>query len=391
MRRLQLLSLLLLAPAPVAQTVHVVDGAGGAAFTDIPPAVATAVSGDTILVKPGSYSAFTIAGKTLTVTAETDQVVSVGPFEVTGLASNQWVVLRGMEVGTGATGTSRIHANAGWVGLEDCNLFPDATTTGSTLEVDACAAVQLVRSIVQGRNGDAVAATASGLHVFDCTILGADAPADGSGGDGHHGIVQDGGTVLIEGGLVQGGTGDDGTGAAFVCAVPPGDGGDGLVLFGAPAPVARLQGATLAGGAGGTNPACSDGTPGSAWVTFSGTVTDLGGVHHGLDVETPERMGQIATNVLTGAPGDIVVLGIGVGPAATWFPPWSGTISVDPVLVTLPMGTVPPTGSFTVDVLIPLFPNFQSVQFFEQAVFVTPAGQITLSTPCYPMALNPVF
>lgn len=50
-------------------TTWIVDSASGPGtnFTDLPPAIAAAQSGDTILVRAGSYSAFTVSGKALTI------------------------------------------------------------------------------------------------------------------------------------------------------------------------------------------------------------------------------------------------------------------------------------------------------------------------------------
>ena len=51
------------------QTIWIVDAANGPGtnFTDLPPAVAAASNGDTIIVRPGTYSAFNVSGKALTM------------------------------------------------------------------------------------------------------------------------------------------------------------------------------------------------------------------------------------------------------------------------------------------------------------------------------------
>jgi hypothetical protein len=50
-------------------TIWIVDASNGPGtnFTNLPPAVAAAASGDTIVVRAGSYSAFTVTGKALTI------------------------------------------------------------------------------------------------------------------------------------------------------------------------------------------------------------------------------------------------------------------------------------------------------------------------------------
>jgi hypothetical protein len=50
-------------------TIWIVDASNGPGtnFTDLPPAVAAAANGDTIIVRAGSYAAFTVTGKALTI------------------------------------------------------------------------------------------------------------------------------------------------------------------------------------------------------------------------------------------------------------------------------------------------------------------------------------
>src|SRR6188474_3248921 len=53
----------------VLPTIWIVDANSGPGthFTDLPAAVAAAQSGDTILVRPGTYTAFAVTGKALTI------------------------------------------------------------------------------------------------------------------------------------------------------------------------------------------------------------------------------------------------------------------------------------------------------------------------------------
>src|SRR5262245_50640672 len=63
-------------------TIWIVDASNGpgTSFTNLPPAVAAAASGDTILVRDGSYSAFTVSGKALTIRGAGAQVTVVQAF-----------------------------------------------------------------------------------------------------------------------------------------------------------------------------------------------------------------------------------------------------------------------------------------------------------------------
>src|SRR5262245_40809408 len=53
----------------VLPTIWIVDASSGPGtnFTDLPAAVAAAASGDTILVRPGTYTSFQVSGKALTI------------------------------------------------------------------------------------------------------------------------------------------------------------------------------------------------------------------------------------------------------------------------------------------------------------------------------------
>jgi hypothetical protein len=63
----------------VLPTTWIVDAANGPGtnFIDLPAAVAAAVSGDTIIVRPGSYTAFNVTGKALTIQGAGALVTSV--------------------------------------------------------------------------------------------------------------------------------------------------------------------------------------------------------------------------------------------------------------------------------------------------------------------------
>jgi hypothetical protein len=70
-------SILALAVLP---TIWIVDGSNGpgASFTDLPPAIAAAQSGDTIILRPGSYTHFSVSGKALTIRGEGSSNTIIG-------------------------------------------------------------------------------------------------------------------------------------------------------------------------------------------------------------------------------------------------------------------------------------------------------------------------
>jgi hypothetical protein len=81
----------------VAQT-FVVDAANGpgAHFTSLPAAVAAVPDGSVLLVRPGSYSGFTLVGKGLTILADPG-VAIVDGIVVSGLQVHQPLTLRGLQ------------------------------------------------------------------------------------------------------------------------------------------------------------------------------------------------------------------------------------------------------------------------------------------------------
>jgi hypothetical protein len=95
MRRLaRPLAFLVLASAPAFAGVITVDDGGGADFTDLPAAVAAASSGDTLLVHPGTYSAFLLDGKPLTILGlAAGQVAVLGTTRVRALGAGPATVL----------------------------------------------------------------------------------------------------------------------------------------------------------------------------------------------------------------------------------------------------------------------------------------------------------
>lgn len=89
-----------LAVPAAAQTTWIVDAAGGGHFTDLPPAVAAAAAGDTLLVRSGSYSAPTIT-RGLIVRGTTNARVTSGRLAIRGLPTSEFcsVLSLAMEFG----------------------------------------------------------------------------------------------------------------------------------------------------------------------------------------------------------------------------------------------------------------------------------------------------
>ena len=122
------------APDSWAQSVWVVDKAGGAGsqFTNIQGAIDAAADRDIVLVKSGAYGSFTINGKGLVIVGDTNAEITFpvsasepsGPTAtITGTAPWQPVVLRGLgEVVSFPVSSLSLSASgcAGPVWIEDC-------------------------------------------------------------------------------------------------------------------------------------------------------------------------------------------------------------------------------------------------------------------------------
>ncbi|MEM7202271.1 MAG: hypothetical protein AAF628_18520 [Planctomycetota bacterium] len=117
-----------LAAAPAsAQQTWVVDASGAGQFTDLPPAYDQAAVGDTILVRPGSYSGFARPAKGVRILGDGVELVTiVGAIAVNGLPVGQRLVLSGLRIAPPG-GPVALYADYCWdVLVNDCALIgPD--------------------------------------------------------------------------------------------------------------------------------------------------------------------------------------------------------------------------------------------------------------------------
>lgn len=205
------LLVLVLSPALAAQT-WIVDAANGPGtdFTSIAAAVAAVPSGSTLLVRAGSYTGFSISGKSLTILGgpgvDVTQQSLLWCVAVTNLAAHQSVVIHDLRL-LGCPGTVNLSGCAGAVLLEEirtestCPLPPMARE--QTFLIDGCAQVMLRHS-----SGFTSQFTASNVVMENCTLTGNDAA---SGLGTHYGPtaalqITGGGTQLADCTLT-GGTG----------------------------------------------------------------------------------------------------------------------------------------------------------------------------------------
>ena len=166
-----LLCLVVLATPAVSQgNFLVVDAAQGPGwnYTDIPPAVQAAQTGDVILVRPGSYNSFSIDNKGIAVIGQPGARVraaffpSFGTlFDVRNIATGQTVTISGLTEDPTIDAKIVIEDCQGSVQLQEVSMVTDA----SSLEISSCA-----QTMLQGCPLGLVSITDSTVSMADCTL-----------------------------------------------------------------------------------------------------------------------------------------------------------------------------------------------------------------------------
>ncbi len=135
---------LVLASAPVvAQQTWVVDAAGGpgANFTDVPPAVAAAAPGDTLLIRSGTYTPPIAISKGLTLSPESSGDVAVfspATLDIAGLPMGQRCALKSLHGVGGNPLLLRCADNLGSVHVEDLRWFRPWINRCSQVTLASC-------------------------------------------------------------------------------------------------------------------------------------------------------------------------------------------------------------------------------------------------------------
>ena len=417
-------------PAAFASDVLVVDAAGGSPYVTIQAAVDAAVDGDTVLVKPGSYAAFVVAQKDLSVIGDgSPRPVVTGGSRVENTLAHQDVLLAGLELrgvkvaAVGLPGLT-IEDALGALRVEDCQILgPDGVWCpgtplgcpspwpegGEAVSVSQAVDVTFARCVLRGGKGlddhlgtnngggHALVALGARLALYACDVLGGSGGGHSGafhfladGGNGGHGIVGsdlgvDPLALHLAGTPVRGGPG--GWGAQ--CIDPSGWGGDGVHLSGVGAGGAallRLDGA-LFGGVGG----CGEPNGLPLVLLGSATSTLLPGVARRARVESPVREGQPTQSVFDGVPGDRVYLIGSPVPDFQILRASGGVLHLAPGSfgALAFQGVVPPGGVLTLTSPAATLPaGVDAQRFFLQAVFRDAASARWLSTPLTPVVLD---
>jgi hypothetical protein len=374
------LCLLLSAHAAAQGKVWVVDDIAGPGvdFTTLPPAIAAAANGDTILVKPGQYHDLVdVDGKSLALIGPAEpEVAYTAGIRVRNLAAGQHVLLRNLTSWFEPLVASKLKLlledNAGTVWIEDFRL---QSQPGGRAQFENCAEVVLLRSVFKGGVGPPPAAdlTGSGIvgvvsidssvHAYGCEFVGGSGSVSGFifyGSDGADAFQLKGGSLFAADCIFTGG--DAGIIAGPVCG--SGHSGDGLELTaGATAPSASTLGGSFE--AGEADIGCGFLPPGQPIGLFAGTYQELAGLPCSLDVQATVREGGLLTVAFTGAPGAAAFLALSFVPDALYFPPFLGSLLLGPPYAVVLGTALPPSGNLQLDLPVGFLPPAAEMLLFH--------------------------
>lgn len=421
------LAAIALAALPALARADVIQIGGPAPdFTDIQPAIDAAAEGDTLIVWPGVYGPFTIAGKSLTVARRMPFVNKpeiAGPVLVQDLAPDQRVVLQGLNINAifstwpGLTllqnqGSVRIDASE----LTGC-LAATSHAAWPGLYVHDSLDVTLSNCFVQGGYGQAQFDGAPGidtdnskLGLYGSAVVGGrgpDAPS-GQGENGRRGgpgLYCNHSQIFASDVEIYGGDGGQGSDAAGDCqqggnpAGNGGNGGNGVTIVTADSTLRFLPGSARAGngapaGRGPAGCAGSDGVDGQPLFGAGATnVTDLDVARCDLvGPQYPVTEGQPISVAVFGEPGNSAVVYVSASPAYADTGVVRGlSLLGDPTLRRIPVGTIPAAGWMSVNLpTASLPPGTDATTLFLQAQLEGPHG-IRWSGPAQVVLLDPAF
>ncbi|HEX5011008.1 MAG TPA: hypothetical protein VFY71_11465 [Planctomycetota bacterium] len=407
---LTLLCAALAARGLTAQQVWVVgpQPGPGVDFTAIQAAVNAAADGDIILVKLGSYVGnVAIANKSLVIEGMPSPAgsspSSTGTLWIGGLQADRSVVLRNLEVIPLLSDLSSVlitHCE-GPALVEDCSVVIFDSAVTAPPKVNNSQHVVFTRctlkaswahnGFVSGLGLAGLELVGSDVSLYDCTVLGStgwggQASADGAGTPaevGGPGIRMIGGTLLLAGGEVHGGTGgwgDTDSGPSGFACVPGQSGGPGLVLE---AGLVRRLDDALAGGAAGFDAGCGTGSAGADVLQASGSIEIVPGPLRTLEITSPAAAGQSATIALHGQPGELAFLLQSFTPLGTWSGALKGTLAGAGPYAIFVLGPLGADGSLVIASMLPdplLPPGTDALLLVEQYVVSSSWGK-SLSTP----------
>lgn len=406
MRTLSIAGLALLAPLASAGNVHIVGGPASTAAT-IQLAVDAAVDGDVVLVRTTPQGAFAVGDKSLTIVGEIANATIDGTVSLQGLSAAKSVAIRGFAI-TPPAGTLalQIFGCAGHVRLDDLSVVrgPGFTVSASLVSIANSADVTLTHAtvadnsvLVTGGSGPALGVSNSSLSIDACTIAG----TRGSDGQiqGFNVIPPIGGLpaigvssnshLFVQGSVISGGKGGDGTDANCppMAQGPTVGAPGGSAIFVTSSPDVSFVDALVTGGVGGTGgagaPGCgftaaADGTDGAPIVNATPLV--FADVARQLSAQALTRELTTLDLVVSGEPGESATLLISSTCQRNVVPGIQGPVLVGPSLRRIPLGIVPGSGVLNASLpLGDLAPGVQGSRRFLQAFCRDANGQVRLT------------
>lgn len=384
-------------------------------FPTIQEAVDASAQRDVVLVTPGSYQAFTLDNKGVTVlgTSPTNVFVA-GPCEVRNLGPKRRAALINLVVTSADQYSSpsrpglRLTDNSGIVWLQDSSFrgsrgsssWGQPNRSGAGVEAVNSSQVFASNCVFSGRNnglvggeweitgGHGLDSIDSVFALYDCTLRGGVGSSESwpTGGRGGNGANVVGWGLFTSGTSIRGGFGGGGD---YLGCSTSGDGGDGLWISGAQA---RRLNSPFTGGSAGVFYTCSPGSDGQALVAVDGAVvTGLAGGRRKLSGPTQGTDNAVLALTVTGQPGDNVWLLSSssnnfrhlTSPAGVAAVPW-------PLLLTVaPMGVSGASGVHTLNVPFGDFtdPAPGRVMYF-QALCIDSTGRASLTGPLQVLLAN---
>lgn len=367
LHRMLLAGALALLALPVHAGVITVDDDGGADFTDLPPAVAAAAAGDTLLVHPGVYTSFLLSAKPLTIVGlASGQVRIYGTSRVVGIAHGDRVVLADLDFGA-----LKLNDSPGLIVLDRVRVF---AALPSRFAVDNCADVRTIGLDVDATeylpygNSSEIAMTLAGpgrVEVVDGWITGRWGATDAAG---ENALLAEGGVDLrLAGTSVFGGSGGADSQPCFMGCFCTTWGGD-AVMTSAPETSVRITGLKFDKIEGGQSAdclkdGCGVGVDASAPATVQYSRVKISGAAYGFCPTFPpatvsevvpfepflDRLGSGGSSGplrfrVHGIPGDVVTLHFGRDAVTV---PIAGVLveQLTSEEVAIPLGVIPPWGS----------------------------------------------
>lgn len=352
-----LCSLLLLSQPLTAQRVWVVAPTIGPGidFVQIQPAVDAAVDGDTVLVRAGTYTAFLISGKSLTVAADgvTVSLTSQREVGIRNVSATQAVVVRGFSLFRNGPSVLAISDCIGPVSIEDCNFGINASSNDSAASLSNARSVTFLRCFLGGTTvlpasgGHGLLASSSTIAFHDCGVRATPSLREGSPGPA--GMVLNRSFAYAAGTTIVGGDGGPGRGGGGYCPSPPGQGGPAVQMSGSEAVFLECQ--ITPGGSGFPGYGCPPAPPN---VPIVGSATILAGTAGSFATQPVVRMGQPLSLVMRGPVGVATWLAFSARLAPTFVLPCNGVLHVDLSAATILFaGFMPPGGALAIQIPVP--------------------------------------